>query len=481
MLKVNLSPGRILAALIIFIIAFGAGPLIIFWSRAAPEAASDPPAPTADTAQAERAGRLLYQANCAICHGAAGRGDGPAALSLNPRPSDFTQHMAAGKHTDEQILLWIRDGFPGSAMPAWGQRLSEPQMRQLVAYLRTFAPPASAAGAAPSPAADPPTAALRAADPIPPLIFARHGNLWRSDGRATPPRQITRMEADKYAEFPALAPDGGQIAFIATSQGPITDTTPLPLPTPQTELRVMRADGSAQRVVWKPERGVLGLIAWAPDGRALYVGFADILSEPNAPVPDRLFQVVRVDPQTGAQQVALADARDLTFSRDGRRIAFVRWRKDLSSFTLSVAAPDGSGERALTSGSAFPDLYAPRFSPDGQRIIFMSTGGPPTDEQGRPRTAVAQPALDRLLGWLAPPTAEAHGAPWDLWSINADGSGLRRLTNIHEDTPMAAFAPDGRTIALMGAGGIYLLDADGANLRKIDPLGDHGGLDWGAP
>jgi len=44
--------------------------------------------------------------------------------------------------------------------------------------------------------------------------------------------------------------------------------------------------------------------------------------------------------------------------------------------------------------------------------------------------------------------------------------------------PMAVFSPDGGTIALMGAGGIYLMNADGGNLRKVDPRGDHGGLDW---
>ena len=32
----------------------------------------------------------------------------------------------------------------------------------------------------------------------------------------------------------------------------------------------------------------------------------------------------------------------------------------------------------------------------------------------------------------------------------------------------------------MGAGGIYMIDADGSRLRRIDPLGDHGGLDWRA-
>jgi tricorn protease-like protein len=60
-------------------------------------------------------------------------------------------------------------------------------------------------------------------------------------------------------------------------------------------------------------------------------------------------------------------------------------------------------------------------------------------------------------------------------------TGLRRLPKAREDTPMAVFSSDGRQIVMMGAGGIYLLNPDASNLRKIDPLGDHGGLDWARP
>jgi hypothetical protein len=77
-----------------------------------------------------------------------------------------------------------------------------------------------------------------------------------------------------------------------------------------------------------------------------------------------------------------------------------------------------------------------------------------TDDQGYPRTSSRSP-LDRLLGLIEPPTAEAHGAPWDIWVINTDGSGLRRLPNVREDTPMALVAPTGQQIVMMDAGGIY--------------------------
>jgi hypothetical protein len=50
--------------------------------------------------------------------------------------------------------------------------------------------------------------------------------------------------------------------------------------------------------------------------------------------------------------------------------------------------------------------------------------------------------------------------------------------NLYENMPMATFSPDGAQIAFMGYGGIYLMSADGSNLRRLDPLGEHGGLDW---
>jgi mono/diheme cytochrome c family protein len=85
-----------------------------------------------------KAGRDLYVRHCASCHGDTGRGDGAAGRLLNPPPADFGQHMQPGQHSDGQVFVWIRDGFPGTAMPGWGEQLSEEQIWQLVTYVRTF-------------------------------------------------------------------------------------------------------------------------------------------------------------------------------------------------------------------------------------------------------------------------------------------------------------------------------------------------------
>jgi copper transport protein len=91
-----------------------------------------------DTASIAR-GREIYEQQCASCHGLTGRGDGPLAASLRPRPADFRVHMAAG-HTDGELFTWLSRGVPGTAMPGFEGQLSETDRWHTVNYIRGFAP-----------------------------------------------------------------------------------------------------------------------------------------------------------------------------------------------------------------------------------------------------------------------------------------------------------------------------------------------------
>jgi mono/diheme cytochrome c family protein len=65
-------------------------------------------------------GRLLYAQTCATCHGAEGKGDGPAAKGLNPKPRNMTLQAGWKKGTRlEDIYRTLEEGIAGSAMVAY--------------------------------------------------------------------------------------------------------------------------------------------------------------------------------------------------------------------------------------------------------------------------------------------------------------------------------------------------------------------------
>jgi mono/diheme cytochrome c family protein len=96
------------------------------------------------TSQLLENGRRTYEKQCAPCHGPTGRGDGPAAYLLFPRPRDFTAARYRlvstweGVPTDDDLFRTISRGIPGSAMPSWSH-LSEEERWGLVYYVKTFA------------------------------------------------------------------------------------------------------------------------------------------------------------------------------------------------------------------------------------------------------------------------------------------------------------------------------------------------------
>ena len=112
------------------------GVILLFQARLDPilaEAGQSAVLDIADVAMVER-GEAIYIQQCLSCHGAELRGDGPAGTSLEPPPADFSApHTMV--HSVEDLIYWVRNGKQGTAMPAFGNSLSDQQIRDVLTYI----------------------------------------------------------------------------------------------------------------------------------------------------------------------------------------------------------------------------------------------------------------------------------------------------------------------------------------------------------
>ena len=118
-----------------------------------------------DLSAAVEAGQAIYGSHCASCHGEQGEGIiGPA---LNSK-------QLLSSASDDLLFGLIRTGVPGTAMPAWSQSfggpLTDEEIRQAVAFVRSWEPDATDAGPD-LPEPDP----ARGAEIFDSICFACHG------------------------------------------------------------------------------------------------------------------------------------------------------------------------------------------------------------------------------------------------------------------------------------------------------------------
>ncbi|WP_456427313.1 c-type cytochrome [Rhodocaloribacter sp.] len=98
-------------------------------------AASDPEV-TQEILHSEKAAKL-YASYCATCHGNEGRGNGPVAKALQPKPRNLVDPEFQKARSDEELFEVILEGK--GAMPGFKGQLNESQVHALVRYLRALA------------------------------------------------------------------------------------------------------------------------------------------------------------------------------------------------------------------------------------------------------------------------------------------------------------------------------------------------------
>lgn len=82
-------------------------------------------------------GKAVYARNCVLCHGPQGRGDGPVGKTINPPAADFTSAASKNK-TDAELLATIETGRPPTAMVGWKGQLSEAEIQDVLAYVKSL-------------------------------------------------------------------------------------------------------------------------------------------------------------------------------------------------------------------------------------------------------------------------------------------------------------------------------------------------------
>ena len=96
---------------------------------------------------AQPRGKAVYDAHCVECHGNGGKGDGPSAAYLVPRPRDFTTAKYKIRSTesgtmpsDDDLIGSVRRGLYGTAMPGWDRILSDADINDVVQYVKSLSP-----------------------------------------------------------------------------------------------------------------------------------------------------------------------------------------------------------------------------------------------------------------------------------------------------------------------------------------------------
>ncbi len=252
-------------------------------------------------------------------------------------------------------------------------------------------------------------------------------------------------------EYPAWSPDGNQIAFVSWRDG-------------HSVINVMDANGADGQLIYEGDTYPLRYLAWSPEGGR--IAFSSQVDG------DEEIYVLDLESHNVAQLTQnTAGDRYPCWSPDGDRIAFSSNRNGLVGIFLMNA--DGSHARALldSSNDFNPSAYwSPDWSPDGSQLaltrlragkqLIYIASPPDTSALFSPRDASSDIQFELFQLTIFNPHRNDDTPAWssdsrqiafvssndrsftkDIWMINADGTGLRRLTDHFADEVSPVWRP----------------------------------------
>jgi Tol biopolymer transport system component len=271
------------------------------------------------------------------------------------------------------------------------------------------------------------------------------------------------------------------------------------VPEATSQINVMEADGTGQRVLLEPDEGYYAA-SWSPDG-------GRIVFERGLDCEDVCSQICTADAD-GTSRRCLTSPIERSeapaWSPDGELIVFLRWKRDDDASTdiqtdLFLIRPDGTEERQLTSKPG--EVSGAAWSPDGERIIVSADWherGSPADlyvinaDGSEPQRLITTPGSAEYSPESSPDGEKivfvrtaADDSLFDVWVMNADGTEAVMLAR---DASAATWSPDGGQLALTcldkatGSDELCLMNSDGTNRRIVTHyaagIGGVIGPDW---
>jgi len=163
-------------------------------------------------------------------------------------------------------------------------------------------------------------------------------------------------------------------------------------------------------------------------------------------------------------------------SSNYEKIAFISDRDRNVGYQIYAMNPDGSNQVRLSS--SFCSHFDPAWSPDGERIAFTSHCGESCaqifvmDADGSNVINLSlSPFTNGWPGWSPDGKKIAFFGSKDeirgLYVMDADGSNVINLTDRNFLDREPSWSPDGKKIAFTPGNSIYIINADGSNLRKL--------------
>ncbi|NLF14581.1 MAG: FHA domain-containing protein [Anaerolineaceae bacterium] len=247
---------------------------------------------------------------------------------------------------------------------------------------------------------------------------------------------------------------------------------------------VANADGSGRALVVE----YMHQPAFSPDGAWLAV---------NGERGDYMNMFLVKPDGSGLKEISANHEDELAdWSPDGRSLAFSSTRHGDKQSRVYVA------DELNLAAARKPDVRPLNFGPDDVRggspawagndqIVYSGcdvTQNPAPCGLYVMSSAAGAHATRRITDRGEDTAPDVHGnrvafmsnreGNWEIYVVNTDGSGLRRLTNNAANDGLPAWAPDGRAIAFVsdqeGGWAVWAMNPDGSGRRKLFPIGDGG-------